>query len=659
MLKITLKSDLCAASGDSFSSVIDTDVSYDKYGFPFIGGRRLKGCLREAAELIVTDKDLINKIFGESGNSSSGSLKLSDAHIEDYDSMIKEAEGINAEKITSLYTYTRAATAIKNDTAKDNSLRFTRVVRHYSPIDNNSELVFIARCELDPEYDEEFACIAKALRNIGYKRNRGFGAVKCEYIPEHSNAAVSDCFDADTDDVRIKYTVRLTDNVMIPGAVSDETADYIPGTSVLGFFANAYLKNNTADSEFEELFLKNNIRFSNLYISDENGREYFPAPVILGKIKGEKGAVNIVTRPRDEKIVKPVKSGYTDFSANIIKPLTETVYHHSKKVEKTKAENTKVEKTKDPTEKEDKTTLYTQTAICSGQFFSGTITGKSSYVKKIYEILTGSMLHFGRSKTAQYSSCELVKAEVLPVTVDTIKISAGQRFMALLLSDAIIPDGFGGYDISAYGLKNAIGHGVEKLDIYSENEINYSAMRYRIIAGYNSKWNMQKPQFRTPAAGSTLVFTAKEDMELPVQLTIGAKTGEGFGSVMICRPEKFVPAVPEKENRVAADGILSKLIRKNEMIEEMRNEAVSFAASYWKSVNSSQLGRYTMMVKNANDFSDLKNHMVEKIKSKKSKADFDSIIKNSEAEKYKELWRDYLVLILTLMKYENRGGEKK
>ena len=30
MLKITLKSDLCAASGDSFSSVIDTDVSYDK-----------------------------------------------------------------------------------------------------------------------------------------------------------------------------------------------------------------------------------------------------------------------------------------------------------------------------------------------------------------------------------------------------------------------------------------------------------------------------------------------------------------------------------------------------------------------------------------------------------------------------------------------------
>lgn len=48
-IKIILKSDLCAASGDGFSSVIDTDVSYDKYGFPVIGARRLKGCLRDAA----------------------------------------------------------------------------------------------------------------------------------------------------------------------------------------------------------------------------------------------------------------------------------------------------------------------------------------------------------------------------------------------------------------------------------------------------------------------------------------------------------------------------------------------------------------------------------------------------------------------------------
>lgn len=128
-INIALRSDLCAASGDGFSSVIDTDVSYDKYGFPVIGARRLKGCLRDAAKLIGTSDDIIKEIFGTSGNDKSGSLKISDAHIKGYEELKQEAvsSGLNAEEVISLFTYTRAATAIENDTAKDNSLRFTRV----------------------------------------------------------------------------------------------------------------------------------------------------------------------------------------------------------------------------------------------------------------------------------------------------------------------------------------------------------------------------------------------------------------------------------------------------------------------------------------------------------------------------------------------------
>ena len=52
-IEITLKSDICPASGDGFSSIIDTDISYNRYGFPVIGGRRLKGCLKEAAESVT------------------------------------------------------------------------------------------------------------------------------------------------------------------------------------------------------------------------------------------------------------------------------------------------------------------------------------------------------------------------------------------------------------------------------------------------------------------------------------------------------------------------------------------------------------------------------------------------------------------------------
>lgn len=145
---ITLRSDLCAAGGDGFSSVIDTDVSYDKYGFPVIGARRLKGCLRDAAKLIGMGS--VDEIFGTAGSDKNGSLKISDAHIKGYEELKREAvsSGLNAEEVISLFSYTRAATQIENDTAMDNSLRFTRVVKHYSPL-TNDETVFEAEADID------------------------------------------------------------------------------------------------------------------------------------------------------------------------------------------------------------------------------------------------------------------------------------------------------------------------------------------------------------------------------------------------------------------------------------------------------------------------------------------------------------------------------
>ena len=639
-INIILKSDLCAASGDGFSSVIDTDVSYDKYGFPVIGARRLKGCLRDAAKLIGADK--IDEIFGTSGSDRSGSLKISDAHIKGYDELKQEAvsSGLNAEEVISLFTYTRASTAIEDDTAKDNSLRFTRVVKHFSPLtDNTTETEFEADVEIDEQYAADFSDICKALRNIGYKRNRGYGAVKCSFEFEKKKALPPNGKNINGDTTIITYLIRLKDNVMLPSSASDETADYISGTSVMGFFANEYLRSNTADESFENIFLKNNVAFSNLYISDEKKTEYFPAPVILGKIKGEDGAFNIVTYKKDEStIIKPVKSGYSCFDSVIKKPITETVYHHTRG---------------------DEANLYTQTSLCSGQYFRGTITGKSEYVKIIYDILTHSTLHFGRSKTAQYSACELVKADISPVSDSVKTIRSGEQFIILLLSDVLIPDEAGGYDISVQGLQKAIGHGIEKLECDKGEKVKRSALRYRIIAGYNSKWNIQKPQIRTIAAGSTLVFRAESDMKLPSEFTVGAKMNEGFGKVMVCRPEDFAARSVKNEKTVKTadkNGALCKFIAKNQTIEEMRSKAISFVASFDREMNSSQIGRYIMMVKQAKDLGELQHIMVKNIKSKSSHDYIDNIIKRSEAEHYRDnYWREYLLLILTLIKYQNRG----
>lgn len=637
-IEITLKSDLCAASGDGFSSVIDTDVSYDKYGFPVIGGRRLKGCLKEAAEFIGSD--IIEEIFGTPGNSTSGALKISNAVIKDYDQLKKEAvsSGLNAEKVISLFTYTRAGTAIRNDTADENTLRFTRVVRHYSPFDTNEELTFTAEAEIDEKYASEFSDICKALRNIGYKRNRGFGAVQCRFVYEE-NEKTDVRFDfSDEEETELTYTVRLKNNVMLPGKTSDETMDYIPGTSVIGFFASEYLKTNSVDEKFDDMFQKNNVRFSNMYISDEKGHEYFPAPVILGKIKGESGAFNIAEYDNPEdKIIKPVKSGYCDFNSNIIKPLTETVYHHSTGND---------------------AMLYTQTSICEGQYFRGTVSGKAEYIKEIAEILKKSELHFGRSKSAQYSACELIDLKFSKSESKKIKIKKGTRFIALLISDILIPDGSGGYDISAEALKNIIGLGALECD---KNEtVKRSALRYRVITGFNTAWNIQKPHIRTIAAGSTLVFTAEEDMELEERITVGAKQHEGYGKVMFCKTDEFKTTTvrPETaENKSAEKGILAEFIDKNEKIEQMRTQVIEFVNSLGKSIESSQVGRYTMMVKTADNYSVLES-MAEKIRSEKSQEFLKNILNHDKTKKYRDdLWREYLILILTLIKYSNREGK--
>ena len=50
---IELLSDLCVSTGESYNSYIDTDVVYDDYGMPYIPGKRIKGCIREAALELV------------------------------------------------------------------------------------------------------------------------------------------------------------------------------------------------------------------------------------------------------------------------------------------------------------------------------------------------------------------------------------------------------------------------------------------------------------------------------------------------------------------------------------------------------------------------------------------------------------------------------
>ena len=66
-IHITLYSDLCTGNGYSYYGTIDSEAEHDEFGLPFIPARRLKGCLRECAELL-RDSGLWGKSNEESGD---------------------------------------------------------------------------------------------------------------------------------------------------------------------------------------------------------------------------------------------------------------------------------------------------------------------------------------------------------------------------------------------------------------------------------------------------------------------------------------------------------------------------------------------------------------------------------------------------------------
>lgn len=641
---ITLKSDLCAADGDGCAAAIDTDVCTDRHGLPIIPARRIKGCLRDAAVLIGTDSAVIDEIFGVCGNNSGGVLHLSDAGLLNADELataVEVSDRITPAMVTDLFTYTRASTAIDEETgsAKDQSLRYVRVVKHYSPIDGK-ELQFSAKADIPEEYAAQFGRICRALRNIGFKRNRGLGAVRCEPVKVQENQQHIPVYSFSPDkEYTIRYTVKLNDDVMISGSSSDESLDFIPGTSLLGFFANEYLKTHEADSAFEDIFLKNGVRFSNLYISDKNGAEYFPAPVVMGKIKGEKHAVNVSEYDCSENksIVKPLKSGYTNCSLHIRHPLTETVYHISRN---------------------SGSGLYMQTALRKGQFFSGSISGRGAFLSAVYEILRGGIVRVGRSKTAQYSSCRIIAEtfSVTPAETSKIRLCRGEVFVAAAISDVLLPDGMCGYisDMGSFAqtVSQAFGFSCGEPD--SGRKMKRSALKFRNVHGFNTQWNLSKPHIRAIAAGSAAVFTADTDYELPEQLWLGDKNGEGFGCIRLMKSSELTYRCEEKQAAPVEEVLLFK---KALAAERMRVCALDYSAAHTVNISSSQVGRAILMAKQAENYEDFINR-IDNIADDNTKKQLLKYFKNDDINVPTSEWREYVILLLTLEKFKSRTKEE-
>ena len=644
ILEITLQSDLCAGMGKHFAAMLDLDTALDKYGIPYIPSKRLKGCMREMAEYIGCES--IDCIFGKGGSSESDSIRVSNAVIKDYEEITDTIRGkaVNPSKITDLFCSVKAETAIDSETgsAKDASLRFIRVVNKLSPLSTGSEnLKFYSDLSFDEKYLSDIEKIAKALRNIGYHRNRGLGAVSCKLIDakQSDNAFNGFAFERDKE-YEISYTIRLESDLMLPADDSLHSRDYIPGTAVLGAMAAKYNKTDMP-YEFNDVFFTKDVKFNNLYIAKknyENGSfiNYFPAPRFLATIKAaqenEKGIYNLLkVTDKSEKQYKPIKDKYINYGYGLRETESKIVYHHSINV--------------------NDGGLYMQFCLSGGQYFSGTIVGRGDKLEVIYKLLSDGVLNLGRSKTAQYSYCKIKRIEVNEINEKTVSVPENIVCAYIFESDAALTDGDGNYTTSLSDALSLLGIG--------ENEAtDETAIAVNSVGGYNSKWNQKKPRVPVIAAGSCIVFRSKSPFSAPEIRYIGEKNNEGFGRVRLIVGADALTVNTEtlkKADSSEADSKIISAVKKAEKEDEPLEKAIKLADKI--KLQSSQVGRIILMCKESNDFKDF-NERINSIKTDDVREKANNIFKKETLEDicgndWKVMQR-YIINALTVKKYNLR-----
>ncbi|MCR4646756.1 MAG: hypothetical protein K5695_15330 [Oscillospiraceae bacterium] len=646
-LVITLQSALCAADGDGFASVIDTDIVTDQHGIPYLPARRIKGCLKQAASYIGSAQ--IAAIFGTRGAAAPGSLHISNAKLSCYDAVLTAAKELPPQQVTELFADTIAATALdENSAVKENTLRFIRAVSAAAPwssAEDPEPLRFVADVEIGEAYVPELKRICKALRHIGYKRNRGFGAVTCTLREAEAagSAPAAESLD-DTKRYTLTYAVRLEEPLMLPGKAPDETQDHVSGQQVIGVLAGAYLKTHPADAAFEALFLNSDVRFSDLNITNDALELYIPVPQYLGKSKDPKDAgetLNMLEKEKHEgRILKPIKTGYVSKQLEVRNASRQRVYHNA-------------------CDHDGDGGLYTQNCLTEGQLLRGTISAPGAQMRILTELLRTSPLRFGRSKTAQYSQCSLVAVHLGEEQTGEVQIPAGHYTVYALTSDVILTDEYGNYDVTAAALCKALG---------ITGEIDpYSTLKYTVLKGFLTVTGLQKAHIRAIAAGSILIVKEESARTLPEVMYIGEQQNAGLGQVRIFPADKLLDSTQNvlsaPQPATAEDAAIRRFFSELDKADDRKRAAVDFARDYAKQLGkwtAAFIGRVTLMIKQSSDRSDLGTR-IDSIKSKTKKAVALDLLKRSEPETY-ETWaqqKDYLLTIMTVLKYRKKREDSR
>ena len=701
-IEIVLRSDLCAGSGESSGNAIDQDICVNAFGLPYIPARRLKGCLREAGEELVSmgypgaDEALLDRLFGNAYGIP-GAFTVDDAKISGADEMSRWLEKARNDpnrpaavrkmaqpmNVVTAYTTVRGQTRLEHGVKVDNTLRFTRVLSHYDPfsLDGSSELKFTATVHMNSEEDTEFlkAC-ALATRHIGLHRNRGLGNVSVVFHEENDDHAADPAPESDAKgDVRIiSFCVSLDSDITLPGCRDMNSC--IPARSVIGCMAAEYLKHHKVDEDFTRLFLDGTVKWSPL-TPVIRGEISHPAPLYLVKLKNGEGRL-VNTFAEEGNAWKRLKPKSLDGSYCVLSegvsyisiPETRTQYHYSV----------------------NRKELYMQESVASGIIYGGTVEVSAELSPLVLELISRAEFRFGRSKAAQYSACSLYGT---PAEKDLIikenRTDAGEAVYVVLESDMILSEN-GRYITEPDEVRQIIAGGLDLVDQMPDGRMDHCS--YYTVGGFNTMWNLQKMQIPAIRGGSVYCFVS-DGKKLPDRIALGEYLQEGFGQVRII-PDRQMRKETEVRNALidtvhghggsaAADKLETALI-----VMAGKNVLKAYARSLAQTASPLPVSRLRRMTEDASDFEELLEKVEQiktsdissdKMKSRKEESLLflknmfggehvdlkkmlasedaelvDAVMKNSEAARLlKDHWKQPLLQYLHRAHYDRKDKEKE
>lgn len=582
-IEIRLLSDTCVSDGGIYNSAVDTDICQDDFGFPYIPGKRLKGCLRECA-LELNDWGAgiaIGRLFGKPGNER-GQVVIKNAYIKDRPSKIEVIRQLSGtalchpQNVLGCYSYIRTQTALDfaSGAADDQSLRTIRVAN--KGLEFEAEVLFLSE---DSSLEQDFQKCLSVLRHIGAARTRGLGEVKAVLLEDGGNRASSvKPAPYIENSTRLEYEIYLNEPMVCKSVGEQEAAsmDYIEGAKILGLLSQRWKEGITGcqtDETFSSWLQEGELHCSNAYLAVD-GRRLYEIPASVFDIKNDRE--NYRNKVYIEKALKggnentpgcdqglqlnQAKHRYVlmteDGRMEKHSVEMEERYHHSRPEDKSIGH---------VQEGADGSQLYQISSIKEGQAFGGFIEGNRKAIKQVYDMLAKeAQCLIGYGRNGEYGGCT-IRVTGLGQAESQVEEKETAAFYVLLKSPTIVYNKKAMYATDARDLQEEILAQVMPKGLPAQSWEKAASQISKVekymdilpIGGYNVTWGCRKPTIYAFDKGTVFVFHMPEHTLLRIktgQVWIGERCAEGFGEAFVCPLDPSGSYQGKAVKRIAGNG---------------------------------------------------------------------------------------------------------